>query len=159
MAVFLPLGDRKWSHWAREAQTPSFIVFWVDISCLQLHSHIPFPASVCTVNSGPTPLWVLGTQGGQWLSFRFVAVKKGTLLLGSSPNFNTDFTRLCFFTLAESMARRQKDKSPFFLCPEDFFFWLLKVLNSVRGKWPLTSPFWWCLSLSLKWCEGYGKGR
>ena len=103
----------------------SLIVFLWDISCLQLHSHIPFPASVCSMNSGQTLLWVLGTQGdnGSPLS---CSNEKDTLPLGSSPDFNTDFTRLCFFTLAESMAGDKGTTLLFFLFPEDFFFASLK---------------------------------
>lgn len=120
----------------------SFILFLWDISCPQLHSHIPFPASVCTMNSGQTPLWVLGTQGGQWISFRLQRWKRHTAA-GFLPRLQHWFYTVVLFHTDWINGRRQKDNSSFFsLCPEDlffFFFCFLKVQTS-EGKWPLTSP-------------------
>ena len=139
----------------------SLIVLLWNISCLQLHSHIPFPASVCTMNSGPTPLWVLGTQGGQWISFRFAVVKKARCRRGPPPT-STLILHGCAFSHWLNQWQETKGQVSFFSSlPKEFFFFflgLLKVQTS-EGKWPLTSPFWTRLSLSLRWCEGYGKGR
>lgn len=134
----------------------SLIVFLRAISCLQLHSHIPFPASVCTMNGGQTPLWVLGTQGGQWISFRFVEGKKAHCRWGPPPTSTLILHGCAFSHWLNQWQGDKRTSLPFFLFPEDFF-WLLKVQNSVRE-----SDLWHHLfgvSLSLKWCEGYGKGR
>ena len=82
---------------------------------------------------------------------------------GVLPRLQHWFYTVVLFHTGWINGRRQKDKSPFFpLFLRSFFFGggglLLKVQTS-EGKWPLTSPFWTRLSLSLKWCEGYGKGR
>lgn len=74
-------------------------------------------------------------------------VEKGTLPPGSSPDFNTDFTRLCFFTLVESVAADKRTALPHFFFLRTFsFLWLLKSTNQ-QGKVTfditfLESPLW-----------------
>lgn len=56
--TLLTTSERKW----RLRNTHTQALFYC-VSCLRLHSHIPFPASVCSMNSEPTPRWVLEVGG------------------------------------------------------------------------------------------------
>lgn len=114
-----------------------------DISCLQLHSRIPFPASFCSVNGGPTPLWVSGTQGGQWVSFRFAVVKKARCGWGPPPT-STLILHGCAFShwLNQWQGDKRTRPPPFFFYPFlRTFRRLFKSTKQCEGKWPLTSPF------------------
>lgn len=134
----------------------SFVSMW-DISCLQLHSHIPFPASVCTMNSGQTPLWVLGTQEGQWISFRFVVGKKAHCCWGPPPT-STLILHGCAFSHWLNQWRETKGQVSFFFSFLRTFFGALRSTNQ-WGESDLWHHLFSVVSLSLKWCEGYGKGR
>lgn len=120
-----------------------------DISCLQLHSRIPFPASFCSVNSGPTPLWVSGTQGGQWVSFRFAVVKKAHCRWGPPPT-STLILHGCAFSHWLNQWQGDKRTSPplFFTLSLGLFGGSLKVQNSVRESDLWHHLFWFCISLS-----------
>lgn len=72
---FLDLIVAKSEDW-ENTHSGTLVVFLWGISCLRLHSHIPFLASAYSMNSGQTPRWVLGTQEGQWSSFRLRWWKK-----------------------------------------------------------------------------------
>ena len=74
--------------------------------------------------------------------------KKSAPPLGSSPDFNTDFTRLCFFTLAESIAGDKRTTLLFFLSFLRTFFCLFKVLTS-EGNVTFATTFLGSLSEML----------
>lgn len=147
----------------------SFVSPW-GISCLQLHSHIPFPASVCAMNSGQTPLWVLGTQEGQWISFRFVVVKKAHCCWGPPPT-STLILHGCAFSHWLNQWRETKGQVFFFFSFLRTFFWgLLKVqttegkvtfditflvssLSLAEMKWGLWQRSKECVTLKCEWCH------